>query len=195
MDWVIYCADGQNTAAFAASYFRKCSTDSLWFIGVDSSGTNRNAEYVIGRDEEKFTLHESFFTRDVLAWTHGVLGGAYRWKHAAVFGYSCGGAFAASMGIRHPELFPLIFAFSVAGRPVTQFDEEPSSNLRNSKFFFRSGTREPDGMKKYMTRLGKWLGRSGAVVDQGVENGGHEFSLWSTALIGAIQAAIVNDAC
>jgi len=189
-DCVIYCSDGQSTALFASEYYRRHRTDSLWFVGVDCSVSHRNAEYVIGRDDERFHAHESFFKTDVLSWVQDTLGIKHRRERSGVFGYSCGGAFAASMGIRHPDLYQSIFAFSIAGRPVTRWDHEPESSLKHSSFFLRSGSREPRGMRHYMTRLGKWLIQSGAQVDHLVESGGHEFALWSMALNGAISRAI-----
>jgi enterochelin esterase-like enzyme len=186
-DFVLFCSDGQSTEAFASEYFRARSNNSLWFVGADCSNEHRNVEYVVGRDSPRFEEHELFFTQTLLEWTESTIGIHHDRDRAAVFGYSCGGAFAASMGIRNPEKYGAIFAFSIAGRPIADFEVEPSSSVADVNFYFRSGSREPGGMRSYMARLGKWLTRAGSHVDISVNPGGHEFALWSNALNDSIE--------
>lgn len=192
-DFVLFCADGQNTEAFASEYFNIHPDDKIWFVGADSSAEHRNDEYVLGRDLSRFETHEQFFTEALLQFTETLIGLRHNRRRAAVFGYSCGGAFAASMGIRHPEKYGVIFAFSVAGTPVANLDGEAPSNVADVSFYFRSGSREPGSMRKYMARLGKWLNRGSAQVDIAVEAGGHEFPLWSQALNDALHSVVSSE--
>ena len=186
---VIYCTDGQNVGAFAQQFFDAFGTDCFWFVGVDCSNEHRNAEYVIGRDDSSFRIHESFFVNTVVDWATDVIGLKHSRDQSAIFGYSCGGAFAASMGIRHPEVYGTIFAFSIAGRPITDFDARSESDLSGVSFYFRAGSREPKGMRNYMKRLEKWLSSAKAETNSGTLQGGHEFSLWSCALNESIPLA------
>ena len=189
-DFVLFCSDGQSTEAFAREYFRAYSNKSFWFVGADCSIKHRNAEYVIGRDTYRFDEHQLFFSQTLLDWTERTIGVKHHRERAAVFGYSCGGSFAASMGIRSPDKYGLVFAFSIAGRPVADFALEPSDGVADVKFYFRSGSREPVGMRSYMARLGNWLIRAGSYVDISVNHGGHEFAMWTTALNDAIEKAV-----
>jgi predicted esterase len=147
---------------------------------------------VIGRDTCRFEEHELFFTQTLLNWTETSIGVKHHRERAAVFGYSCGGSFAASMGIRNPEKYGIVFAFSIAGRPVADFAQDASDGVADVKFYFRSGSREPGGMRSYMVRLGKWLTRAGADVDISVNPGGHDFALWTSALNESMNKAVSN---
>jgi enterochelin esterase-like enzyme len=98
------------------------------------------------------------------------------------------------MGIRNPEKYGTIFAFSIAGRPIADFELEPSARVADVSFYFRSGSREPGGMRSYMARLAKWLTRAGSHVDISVNHGGHEFALWTNALSDSIEKAVPNVA-
>jgi len=188
-DIVVYCSDGQNAGAFAQQFFNAFAAECFWFIGVDCSNEHRNAEYVFGRDDSSFGVHESFFINTVVDWATKVIGIRHARDQSAVFGYSCGGAFAVSIGIRHPDVYGTIFAFSIAGRPITNFDAQPESHLSDVAFYFRGGSREPKGMRSYMKRLEKWLRSGGVQVSNGTLAGGHEFALWSNALNESISLA------
>jgi enterochelin esterase-like enzyme len=188
-DVVIYCPDGQNVGAFAHQFFNAFGADSFWFVGVDCSPEQRNAEYVLGRDDVSFGMHESFFVNTVVDWATKTIGIRHVRNRSAVFGYSCGGAFAASIGIRHPDVYGTIFAFSIAGRPITNFEARPESELSDVAFYFRAGSREPQGMHSYMKRLDKWLCTANVKVNSRTLAGGHDFALWSTALNESIPLA------
>ena len=189
-DFVLYCSDGQCTSMFAQHFYQSVPQAAVWFVGVDSSPDHRNAEYVIGRDDERFRVHESFFVDILLRWTEQAIGKKQDRNRAGVFGFSCGGAFAASMGIRHPEKFGTVFAFSVAGRPIPSFGEPPQSDISRVTFYFRAGSREPGGMHKYMQRLERWLARGGAKTSNATIPGGHEFAVWSSALKATLPTAL-----
>ncbi|QDV70862.1 Putative esterase [Rosistilla carotiformis] len=188
-DVVVYCSDGQSIGAFAQQFFNAFGADCFWFVGVDCSTEHRNAEYVIGRDDSIFEMHECFFVNTVVDWATKAIGIQHSRGQSAVFGYSCGGAFAASIGIRHPDVYGTIFAFSIAGRPITNFDAKPEADLSELSFCFRSGSREPKGMRSYMKRLENWLRSADVQVNNKTLAGGHEFALWSAGLNESISAA------
>lgn len=122
-------------------------------------------------------------------WATKLIGIKHARDRSAVFGYSCGHAFAASIGIRHPGVYGTILAFSIAGRPVTRFDTEPDSDLSDVGFYFRAGSREPKGMRSYMKRLENWLRSTDVQVNNRTLHGGHEFAVWSDGLNESICLA------
>lgn len=188
-DIVIYCSDGQSVDAFAQQFFNAFGSDRFWFVGVDHSPDYRNAEYVIGTDGPRFEMHEAFFVNTVAEWATKAIGIQHSRRQSAVFGYSCGGAFAASIEIRHPDIYGKIFSFSIAGRPITHFDVQPEADLSEVNFYFRSGSREPKAMRSYMKRLQNWLRSANVLVNSQTLAGGHEFATWSIGLNESISIA------
>ena len=184
---LIYGADGQSTKTIAEGFFRLHPKSDVCFVGVDCSIEHRNAEYVDGRNPELFASHEHFFTRTVPAWVQSKLNRTEYPARTTVFGYSCGGAFAASMGICHPERYGISYAFSIAGRPVQRFTTPADKSLATSKFYLRSGDLEPAGMHSYTDKLAIWLKNAGAFVDNAVEPGDHYLEFWCRMLYSAIE--------
>ena len=192
-DVVIYCSDGQSVETIAHRFYEAVRADWVWFVGVDCSTEFRNEEYLFGQDDFHFELHEAFFANDVVDWATNLIGVPHAKERSAVFGFSCGGAFATSIGIRHPDVFETVFAFSIAGSPVVDFDVGPASDLSNSSFFLRVGSRESKRMRGYTKRLRNWLRASQAQVDYDTFHGGHELTLWSTALNELILPAYQSN--
>ncbi len=192
-DIIIYCTDGQTTGAFAKQFYKTHQAEGIWFAGVNNSPVHRNAEYVIGKDRDLFEYHEDFFVSTVVDWVCSFVGIKHENQTSAIFGYSNGGAFAASMGIRHPNVFGTVFAFSIAGRPVKKFTAPPILDLTSVDFYLRAGSREPIGMRSYMNRLQTWLSAAGTNVDNATLTGGHDFALWSNAINQTIPMAYGDD--
>src|SRR5262249_14716085 len=76
----------------------------------------RAMEYLAGIDEERYAKHEKFFCEELIAWAERDFGASRDGHERAVFGCSNGARFAADMGVKRPDLFGHVFAFSVAGR-------------------------------------------------------------------------------
>ena len=193
-EYVLFCADGQGTSAFATEFFNAYPQDAtLWFVGVDSCHLHRNAEYVVGRDEKRFAIHESFLIKTVWQWFEQEFGITLTRQRTGVFGYSCGGSFAISMGIRHPNRFGTVLGFSVAGRPVSDFQHVPVLDVSDSAFYLRAGSRESKGMRSYMKRLQSWLRKNDALADYRVSPGGHDFALWSDELNEVMRSTMPSQ--
>lgn len=71
----------------------------------------REQEYLLGRNQERCAVHERFFVYEVVDWAARPLGVSTNREKPAVFGFSEGGAFAVSLGIRHPDQFSTPLAF------------------------------------------------------------------------------------
>ncbi len=181
--FVLFCADGQSTPTIANAFFKAAAGQlSVCFVGIDSCPQHRNGEYVDGRDPERFALHEALWTDTAVKWVEQTLERSLSPRRTGVFGFSCGGSFAASVGLRHPDLFGNVFAFSIAGRPVSDFSQTTVGDITQSSFYLTAGSREPKGMRNYMKRFHTWLKKNGATSNFCIGTGGHELSLWSAQL-------------
>ena len=189
-DFFIYCSDGQSTPFFAESLFSHPGYEQVWLIGVDNSPSLRNAEYVLSQGSPSFLQHESFFTGAVRSWAQSVTGIDHRPERSAVFGYSCGGAFAFSMGARHPQLLRTVFAFSIAAWPLENPPSKPTAELMSSSFYFRTGSREPGGMRATMKRLQQWLKPTNCKINATVAPGGHDAVFWSSQFNHCVDHAL-----
>ena len=179
-DFFIYCCDGQSTPFFAESLFHQPGFEQVWLIGVDNSPSQRNAEYVHSLGSPSFVQHETFFTGNVRSWAESITGIKHRPERTSVFGYSCGGAFAFSMGVRHPQLLRTTFAFSIAAWPLENPPPKPDAEMQSSVFYLRTGSREPGGMRATMKRLQKWLKPASPKINATSAPGGHDVVFWSS---------------
>jgi enterochelin esterase-like enzyme len=146
---VIYAADGQTVPKFAAvlePLIMDGRLPSILLVGVhsptaslsDPSQDLRAQEYLPNENPARFAAHERFFVDEVAAWAERELGAATDRQQRAVFGYSNGGVFAAAMGIRHPDRYGHILAFSLGLPPGTPTAvTEPSID-----FYLVAGTLE-----------------------------------------------------
>ena len=117
---------------------------------VDGAGNDgRTLEYLFIPDSDwdnsRFLAHERFFIEEVLPWAES-LGAPSDRDRRAVAGFSNSAAFALDMGLRHPDLFGRVLAFSPAGRraqilPETRLDEP-------AEFYLLGGTLEKNFHQK-----------------------------------------------
>ena len=96
----------------------------------------RALEYVPSLDPNRFQQHEIFFTQEVLNWAEEKYQLPASAKSRVVFGFSNGGSFSATMGIRHPELYGSVIACAIAG---DRYDLTQGPKLTN-EFFLVTGT-------------------------------------------------------
>ncbi len=124
---VIYAADGMTNAEILEPLILAGKVRPIVVVGV-LSGTYqgdraqpydikrdlRACEYLPEIDPARFAKHEKFFCDEVRAWAEKELGATRNQNERAIHGVSNGARFAVEMGMRHPELFGHVFAFSVA---------------------------------------------------------------------------------
>jgi enterochelin esterase-like enzyme len=124
---VVYVADGELVREFAPILDPLIGDDKIpavIVVGVHCSenqeaaephGVSRDPrarEYLPGIDSERFEAHERFFVYEVSEWAEQNLHAATDREQRAIFGASNGGTFAAAMGIRHPDRYANVIAFS-----------------------------------------------------------------------------------
>ena len=198
---VVYAADGESVDRFAAvldPLIVEGSVPPFVMVGAHSGGYTgsreryepqydlRKQEYVWGANLERFEAHEQFFVEELSAWAEENLGVSSDRDQRAVFGYSNGGAFAITLGIRHPEQYGNVFAFSAAmgdaswGTPDWTGDGAP-------RHYLVAGTLEP--FRRTTARWARTL--STLEVDHVYQEwvAGHEFVMWQEEFPSALEWA------
>lgn len=183
----VFCADGLCVTSLVAGLRNQLKNHRIGLIGIHSSPTSRGQEYVEGRDDLRFRRHENFFVEVVRSWFEEQFRVSLTRENSVVFGYSCGGSFAVSMGMRHADVFGSVIALSIAGRPV-RVDQCPPEglDLTQSRFYLAAGESEVGSMKNYMKRLASWIRKCGGWSEYQLSPGGHEFAVWQRELLRGI---------
>ena len=198
---VVYAADGDSVSHFATILDPQVvdgSVPAVIVVGVHSAkyqGTTvfydrardlRAQEYLMGENPERFQAHERFFVYEVSDWAEQTLGASSNREERAVFGFSNGGGFAVSMGVRHPEHYGAVLAFSLAmgsegwGTPEWRADTAP-------RHYLVAGT-----LEYFQKTTARWAAK---LTQIGVEHVhrervcGHDFVLWEEEFPGAVAWA------
>jgi enterochelin esterase-like enzyme len=200
---VVYATDGESIGRFAhivEPLITSNRVPPIVLIGVHSGGyldgapnfkdydpkkDLRAQEYFPGLDARRFAAHESFFCKEVPAWTEGRFGVSSDRRHRAVFGYSNGGRFAVEMGLRHPDVFGHVFGFSVPG--TGKFDLGiPSKDP--PRYYLTAGTWEPP-FHHCTASLAEQLKKRGVAVVFAERVAGHDLALWREEFAAAVLGA------
>lgn len=125
---IVYVADsGDNRGALVADAIRKGELDPVIVVGVDACAKSKLDEYCRGQhyidmtgyepytNPQLFRAYEKFIIDTVVAQVEARYGAPVDASQRAVSGYSNGGAWAASMGLRNPALFGRVIAMSPGG--------------------------------------------------------------------------------
>ena len=151
---IVFAADGGWHLARLTKALERASAPPTMVVGVhgvdDDDG--RLLEYVPGFGPDQFEAHEKFFVEDVRGWVQSRFETALPAARTAVWGASLGGELALAMGMRHPDLYGVIFCASPGGgfQPT---GELPSPLPRT---YLVAGTEEPffgDNAKRWADAL------------------------------------------
>jgi enterochelin esterase-like enzyme len=114
---VVFAADGGWHTSRLVDALEAGDAPSTMIVGVhgrdDDDG--RFTEYVPGVDETRFAEHEEFFLGEVAEWVRSRFGAAVGANRTGVWGASLGGEFALAMGMRHPDVYGVVFSASPGG--------------------------------------------------------------------------------
>ncbi len=185
---VLYATDGRVSAELIEPLVLAGRIPPIVSVGVpfgeDVDGDRRAQEYLPGLHPERFEAHRRFFVEEVSAWAERELGVAADRRDRAVFGVSNGAAFAASMGVRHPEHFGAVIAFSLAvtGSPPTWKEGRAPAH------YLCAGTLE-EGFARGTQRWAEVVGTAGAKVVHRSWVAGHDPLMWDGELPRALQFA------
>ena len=157
---VIFAGDGQRISQWGG-YLEAAAVPSTMIVGVHglADETRRLHEYSPGFDVELFVGHERFFVEDVRDWARSRLGMALPRERTAVFGVSAGGELALALGLRHPDVYGVVFSASPGG------GYRPSGVMPGSipRVYLVAGTLEPFFLKN-ASRWASAFRRAGADV-------------------------------
>lgn len=187
---VVFCADGQAVGGMSTNVVSAVEggfIPPIVLIGVHSSSNNRAQEYVVGVNKTVFEAHERFFVEEVPQWLEAELGISPERQTCGVFGFSNGGTFAVSMGVRHRDKFGVVIAFSVAPGPERTAGSEFAATPV-PRYYLAAGTRE-GGFRKTTRAIARTLGRHGVTCVYQEREAGHDFSFWATEFPQAIRWA------
>lgn len=113
----------------------------------------RIAEYSPTFDEQRFAAHESFFVNDVRRWVRSRFGIALPPARTAVCGVSASGEFSLAMGLRHPDIYGVVFSASPGAGyrpPAVMPSPLPRTYLvvgTLEPFFLENATRWADALR------------------------------------------------
>ncbi len=171
---VVFAGDGQGVSRWGG-FLEAAGVRPTMIVGVHglADETLRLQEYSPVFDAERFSVHERFLVEDVRRWVGSRFGVALPPERTAVFGVSAGGELALAMGLRHPDVYGVVFSASPGGgyRPPGVL---PGSIPRT---YLVAGTLEPFFLEN-ATRWAGALRDAGADVVMRERVAGHGGALW-----------------
>jgi enterochelin esterase-like enzyme len=174
---VVFAGDGQLISQWGG-VLEAADVPSTMIVGMHrpADETLRLHEYSPRFDPERFAAHERFFVEDVRRWTGQRFGVSLPAARTAVCGVSAGGELALAMGLRHPDVYGVIFCASPGGgyRPPAVM---PRSLPRT---YLVAGTLEPFFLKN-ATRWAAALRNAGADVVMSEQVRSHGDAFWRQA--------------
>ena len=171
---VVFAGDGQLISQWGAT-LETADVPSTMIVGVHRLDDEmlRLHEYSPGFDPDRFAAHEKFFVDDVREWARSRFGVALPAERTAVFGVSAGGELSLAMGLRHPQVYGVVFCASPGG------GYKPPAVMPNSlpRAYLVAGTLEPFFLKN-ATRWADALRAAGADVVMTERVGSHGDAFW-----------------
>jgi enterochelin esterase-like enzyme len=171
---IVFAADGQMISQWGG-LLEAADVPSTMIVGTHrvADETLRLQEYSPGFDKDRFAAHERFFVADVRAWTRSRFGVTLSADRTAVFGVSAGGELALAIGLRHSDLYGVIFSGS-PGAGYRPPDVMPSPLPR---VYLVAGTLEPF----FLDNAARWaaaLRDAAADVVMSERVAGHDDAMW-----------------
>ncbi len=171
---VVFAGEGQLISPWGGT-LEAADVPSTMIVGVHrlADETLRLHEYSPGFDPDRFEAHETFFVDDVRLWVQSRFGVALPAERTAVFGVSAGGELALALGMRHPDVYGVVFSASPGGgyRPPAVM---PGALPRA---YLVAGLQEPFFLKN-ATRWADALRAAGADVEMTERVGSHGDAFW-----------------
>jgi len=171
---IVFAGDGQMISQWGG-FLEAADVPSTMIVGAYrvADETLRLHEYSPGFDPERFAAHERFFVKDVSAWVRSRFGVILSAGRTAVFGVSAGGELALAIGLRHSDVYGVIFSGSPGGgyRPPQVM---PSPLPRT---YLVAGTLEPF-FRDNAARWAAALRDADADVVMSERVAGHDEAMW-----------------
>ncbi len=149
----------------------------------------RALEYLPGADAGRFKKHETFFCDELAAWAQNEFGASADRADKAVLGCSNGARFAVEMGLRHPDLFGHVLAFSVAG----DSNIKPTQADAQVHFYLAAGIWEKN-FHKITQAVQEKLAKQSFPADFHSRVSGHDDVMWRDEFVDALPKAFPQNA-
>jgi hypothetical protein len=190
---LLVCADGD--AATWRAGFLAAAGEPVALLGISSGAishrigetyaydvhTDRRARAYIERiDPPYFAAHMRYVVETVLPWAAERVDPALP---RIAFGVSNGAAWSASAGVRHPEVFAAVLAFSIGNAPGVPVPRDPPP------FALVAGRLEP-GFDRTTTSFACALRAQGGRVRLRRPVRGHDSGMWSDELVPSLRWAL-----
>ncbi|HEX3674471.1 MAG TPA: alpha/beta hydrolase-fold protein [Rhizomicrobium sp.] len=161
----------------------------LWSGQSKSDHDLRAQEYLEGwpNGGGYFLKHESFLLNEVMPYVERNFGASTDPRDRIVTGFSSGGAWAISMGLRHPGLFPNVIAQSLVWRGV----EKDLDTAGATRFFLTAGTLEPVFYDETL-RFADRARASGHDVKLATTVSGHTLTIFQPMLVEGLKWFFAN---
>jgi enterochelin esterase-like enzyme len=151
---VVFAGDGQLISQWGGT-LEAADVPSTMIVGVHRLDDEmpRLHEYSPGFDPDRFAAHEKFFVDEVREWVRSRFGVALPTKRTAVFGVSAGGELALATGLRHPDIYGVVFCASPGGGyrpPAVMPSPLPRAYLvagTMERFFLENANRWADALR------------------------------------------------
>ena len=208
---VIYMEDGQNLFNEATSFSGEWKVDETMeafskngileaiVVGIDNGGSERLNEYSPWKNEKYGGGNGSLFTEFLVKTLKPYIDKRYRTlsqsKNTALIGSSMGGLISLYAGTKYPNIFGKLGIFSpafwFAENDLKRFLNRNSSKLKNTKFYFLSGTKESEDMVSDIREIVEILEKKG-VSKQNIQTkfddyGTHSESYWAKEFPAAVK--------
>ena len=112
---VVFVADGQWWVSLLAGVLEEATDVTSTMIVAAHSAPDedeRLKEYSPVFDEDRFAAHERFFVEDVGRWVQERFGVSLPAERTAVCGFSAGGELSLTLGLRHRDVYGVVFCAS-----------------------------------------------------------------------------------
>jgi hypothetical protein len=171
---IVFAGDGQLISQWGG-LLEAADVPATMIVGVHRTAdeTLRLHEYSPVFDAERFAAHETFFVEDVRRWARSRFGVTLPAERTAVCGVSAGGELALALGLRHPDVYGVVFS----GSPGAGY--RPPGVMAGSirRAYFVAGTLEPF-FRDNATRWAAALREAGADVVMSERVASHGDALW-----------------
>jgi enterochelin esterase-like enzyme len=171
---IVFAGDGQMISLWAGE-LESADVPSTMIVGAHRAAdeTLRLHEYSSGFDPVTFAAHERFFVEGLGTWVRSRFGATLSADRTAVCGVSAGGELALAIGLRHPDVFGVIFSAS----PGAGFRPPEVMPKALPRTYFVAGTLEPF-FRDNAARWAAALRAAGADVVMSERVAGHDHAMW-----------------
>lgn len=182
---VVFCTDGQALPAFSTGLSSARPDLHPVLIGVHSDPQSRAQHYLFDGGVH-YQAHEDFFVDVLPVWLHAEYGLSLERSRTVAFGFSNGGAFVLTMGLRHPDSFSAIFSFSspkLPTRPCVSRHQFPMPAI-----YLATGCIGPEKkIRQNVLQLARWLRSRDIPVTVSEQQAAHTLDFWAAEFPEALD--------